>query len=91
MLRPALRDTELESIESEPAESDSSDVAVPAPTGLATRLRKALGRSRSALQHRFDELFGRPVDDAVFEELEETLLAADTGLPTAERILGPLK
>ena len=81
---PVLEQTEAPS---------GADIEAPAPptAGLAGRLREALGRSRGALQARFDELFGRAIDDSMFEELEETLLAADAGLPTTERILAPLK
>jgi fused signal recognition particle receptor len=63
----------------------------PEPLGLVARLRQALGRSREALQGRFDALFGKPIDDALFEELEETLLLADVGVQTAGRITEKLR
>src|SRR5687768_11048323 len=51
--------------------------------GVVTRLRQSLARTREALQGRFDELFrGRRIDEALFEELETTLLSADVGMPT---------
>ena len=86
---PSLDADEPVSIE---AARDPAPPTDGAPTGLASRLRAALGRSRGALQGRFDTLFGRSsVDEELFEELEETLLAADAGLPTTERILAPLR
>ena len=67
-------------------------VAPVAGTGLVGRLRVALSRSREALQGRFDALFGRDtVDDALFEQLEETLLTADVGVHTTDAILGELR
>ncbi len=63
----------------------------PEPVGLVARLRQALGRSREALQGRFDALFGKPIDEALFEELEETLLLADVGVQTAGRITDKLR
>ena len=53
---------------------------------------EALSRTRSALGSRLDAVLGRArVDDAVFDELEEALLIADVGLPTAEKLLAPLR
>lgn len=59
--------------------------------GLLPFLTSALSRSRDALQGRFDDLFSRPVDESVLEELEEVLIMADIGVTTAERILGRLR
>lgn len=62
------------------------------PEDLVARFASALGRSRAALQGRFDALFGRgTIDEALFEELEEVLLKADVGMPTTERLLAPLR
>ncbi|MFK7931211.1 MAG: signal recognition particle-docking protein FtsY [Myxococcota bacterium] len=60
--------------------------------GLAGLLRSALGRSRAALQGRFDVLFGRnKIDDALFEDLEETLLLSDVGVHTTDSIVQELR
>jgi fused signal recognition particle receptor len=65
---------------------------VPPAEGLAGALRRALGRSRAALQGRFDTLFGRnQVDEQLFEDLEEALLAADVGVHTTDSILADLR
>jgi fused signal recognition particle receptor len=62
-----------------------------ASEGLLPFLTSALSRSREALQGRFDELFSRPVDESVLEELEEVLITSDIGITTAERILDRLR
>lgn len=77
---------------SESAASLDTEVAAPPVPSLFERFQSALGRSRAALQGRFDELFGRGrVDEELFEELEETLLAADVSLSTTEQLLAPLR
>ncbi len=49
---------------------------------------RALARSRSGLLGRIGRLFDRPdFDDDLWEELEEILIVADTGIATTERIL----
>ncbi len=57
-----------------------------------SKLRASLSRSREALSA-VEQLAvaKRPIDDAFWEELEEILLAADFGFPTAEKILDGLK
>ncbi|MDQ1429972.1 MAG: fused signal recognition particle receptor [Actinomycetota bacterium] len=51
------------------------------------RLRDRLGKSRAA----FTRLRGRRIDDDTWEDLEDTLLLADVGMPTTERILGDVR
>jgi fused signal recognition particle receptor len=63
----------------------------PKEVGLAARLRAAMGRSRDALQSRFDAILGRELDESALEELEETLLMADVGVETTERVLAALR
>ncbi len=50
-------------------------------TGLADRLRQSLERSRTMLGDGLSALWslGRPVDEALLEELEELLVSADLG------------
>ncbi|MDE2572228.1 MAG: signal recognition particle-docking protein FtsY [bacterium] len=57
-----------------------------------TKLRDSLFKSRAALS-RVEHLARerRPLDDACWEELEETLIAADFGVATTEKILDGLK
>ena len=56
------------------------------------KLKTALGRSRESLAG--VELLSeqrRPLDAAFWDELEEILIAADFGVPTAEKILDGLQ
>jgi fused signal recognition particle receptor len=59
--------------------------AEPEPKGKV--LRDRLGKSRLA----FAKLRGRRIDDETWEDLEDTLLLADVGVPTTERILGDVR
>ena len=51
----------------------------------------ALGRTRASMRDRFDQLFTRPVDESMLEELETALLSADVGVPTTARMLDSLR
>jgi fused signal recognition particle receptor len=53
--------------------------------GLGERLRQGLKRSQELLAGELTAIFepARPLDDALFEELEEVLIAADLGAPLA--------
>jgi len=57
-----------------------------------SRLRASFGKARETLagvQHLGRER--RPIDAALWDELEEQLILADFGVPTSEKILGGLK
>ncbi|MFH5926641.1 signal recognition particle-docking protein FtsY [Roseomonas xinghualingensis] len=61
--------------------------AAPA-TGFFARLKAGLSRSTARLTENLTGLFRkRRLDDAALEELEETLILADLGLPAARRIV----
>ncbi len=62
-------------------ETEPSEEAPP------VRLRDRLGKTRAA----FAKLRGRRIDDETWEDLEDTLLLADVGMPTTERILGDVR
>lgn len=51
----------------------------------------ALGRTRASMRDRFDQLFTRPVDESLLDELEMTLLGADVGVPTTARMIDRLR
>ncbi|MCL6452998.1 MAG: signal recognition particle-docking protein FtsY [Alicyclobacillus sp.] len=52
--------------------------------GLLDRFKRGLAKSREAVFGRLTSLFqGRKLDEALYEELEEVLLAADVGFDTA--------
>jgi fused signal recognition particle receptor len=58
----------------------------------APRLRDRLGKTRAAFVRSLAAVRGRgTVDDDTWEELEETLLLADVGLPTTTRLLDNLR
>jgi fused signal recognition particle receptor len=81
---PTQPETDLAEVEVEV----EPDVEVEA----APNLRDRLGRTRGAFLRSLAAIRGRgTVDDATWEELEETLLLADVGLPTTERLLDRLR
>jgi fused signal recognition particle receptor len=54
--------------------------------------RDGLQKTRNELAGHWNSLIGRQlVDDQFWAELEETLIAADFGVPTTEKVLGQLK
>jgi fused signal recognition particle receptor len=61
----------------------------PAPAGgFFSRLKAGLSRSTARLTENLTGLFRkRRLDEAALEELEETLITADLGLPAAQRIV----
>jgi fused signal recognition particle receptor len=69
--------------EAEPKEPEAEPVERVQPP----RLRDRLGKSRVA----FAKLRGRRIDDETWEDLEDTLLLADVGVPTTERVLGDVR
>ena len=62
-------------------------------TGWTDRLKQGLERSRQAIGQGLDGLLalGRPVDEAMLEELEELLIASDLGAADAVDIVGRLR
>src|SRR4029079_8262415 len=55
---------------------------------IAPELRERLGKTRGV----FARLRGRNrIDDETWDDLEDTLLMADVGMPVTERILGDVK
>lgn len=87
-----------------PAPPRPSDVAPAPPVGMPPseveaaviparpRLRDRLSKTRGAFGAAITGIGRRDrVDDETWEELEEALILADVGVPTAERILGAVK
>jgi fused signal recognition particle receptor len=60
---------------------------------LADRVREGLRRTRQLMDDGLDALLsvGRPVDDALLEELEEILIASDLGAATAAEFVKRLR
>ena len=72
----------------EEVEVVEEDEVVAEPEDLKpVRLRDRLGKTRAA----FSKLRGRGIDDDTWDELEDTLLLADVGVATTERILTDVK
>lgn len=75
----------------EAARADGTPLA-PQQPGFLTRLRAKLNRGDSWLTYDLANLLpGGQIDDAVLDELETRLIAADVGIETTEKILGSLR
>ena len=61
--------------------------------GLFGRLFAGLTKTRDSINESFNQLFSgfSSIDDDFYDELEETLIMADLGLDTTERIIDELK
>ncbi|MGH7478553.1 MAG: signal recognition particle-docking protein FtsY [Candidatus Methylomirabilales bacterium] len=58
------------------------------PPALLSSFRTGLRKTREAIADRIARLLGRPrIDESLLEELEETLITADLGMPTVRRLL----
>jgi len=74
-----------------PAPWPPAAAAAPAP-GFFGRLKAGLSRSTARLTEGITAAFTkRRLDDAALEELEETLITADLGLPAAQRIVAAFR
>lgn len=56
---------------------------------FSARFRRAVAATRESLSDRIDNVFaaGKKIDAALLDELEEVLIAADIGVPTAMHVL----
>lgn len=61
--------------------------------GFFSRLKAGLAKTRNSINESFDNLFKgfSSIDDDFYDELEETLIMADLGIDTTERIIENLK
>ncbi len=73
-----------------PAES-AAPTELAAPPEAPKTVDQAVERTRRTWFSRIGGMFRRGLDDALWDELEETLIAADTGAQTTARILDGLK
>ncbi|HXN04836.1 MAG TPA: signal recognition particle-docking protein FtsY [Candidatus Acidoferrum sp.] len=74
------------------APPDPDDRAPAERQGFWKRFSKSLDAGRQAYVADLKEVFGRPALDAAFwDDLEATLIAADVGVPTTERVVGDLR
>ena len=79
--------------EEEPFEESLSDLERPeAPQGRLVRLRSRLARSNSSLGKGLLAILGRAtLDEAAWEEIEDTLLAADVGVGPTQALVESLR
>jgi fused signal recognition particle receptor len=74
------------------APPEPQDTAPAERQGFWKRFSKSLDAGRQAYVADLKEVFGRPALDAAFwDDLEATLIAADVGVPTTERVVGDLR
>lgn len=61
--------------------------------GLFGKISEGLRKTRDSMNKRMDELLNSftKIDDNLLEELEETLILSDVGIPTAEKIISELR
>ncbi|OOF69870.1 signal recognition particle-docking protein FtsY [Rodentibacter caecimuris] len=70
---------------------DTETQEKPSEGGFFSRLVKGLLKTKQHIGAGFRNLFsGKKIDDELFEELEETLLIADIGMPTTNKIINNL-
>ena len=68
------------------------DPVAPEREGFWRRFSRTLEAGRQAYVADMKEVFGRPaLDDRFWEDLETTLIAADAGVPTTERVVNDLR
>ncbi len=74
------------------APRNPDDTAPVERQGFWKRFSKNLDAGRQSYVADLKEVFGRPALDAAFwDDLEATLIAADAGVPTAERVVSDLR
>lgn len=61
--------------------------------GLFSKIKEGLKKTRESFSASLDNMLGSytEIDESLFEQLEELLVMADTGIPTAERICEEVK
>ena len=61
--------------------------------GLFSKIKEGLNKTRESFSASLDNMLGSytEIDESLFEQLEELLVMADTGVPTAERICEEVK
>ena len=81
---------ELEQLLRAPEAPEAEAPSVP-EVAERPRLRDRLGRTRGAFTGAFGRIRGRKIDDETWDELEESLLAADVGMFTTTRLLDAVR
>ncbi len=74
-----------------PVDVVDDTIAPPAPLSVGERFRLRLQRTRNVLGASVADLFGRGIDDAAWEGLEELLIGADVGVETSLSIVEQMR
>lgn len=86
---------EEENVEEESLEEETTEEKAPVEKekGFFARLKEGLTKTRNSINESFNQLFSgfSSIDEDFYDELEETLIMADLGLDTTERIIDNLK
>lgn len=59
--------------------------------GFLARLRKSLGKARTAMREQLAATVYKPVDKALYEQIEEALISADVGMDATLKIVEQLE
>lgn len=91
-----VEDTDQAGEQSEEQSQENEELTEEEPLkekGFFSRLVSGLTKTRNSINASFDNLFKgfSSIDDDFYDELEETLIMADLGLDTTERIIDDLK
>lgn len=95
----AGEDADVENNEESQSEEFAAEEKVPETEetekekGFFSRLKAGLTKTRNSINESFDNLFKgfSSIDEDFYDELEETLIMADLGLDTTERIIDNLR
>ncbi len=86
---------EEETVGEESLEEETTEEKAPVEKekGFFARLKEGLTKTRNSINESFNQLFSgfSSIDEDFYDELEETLIMADLGLDTTERIIDNLK
>lgn len=84
-----------ETVEEEFVKEETAEEKAPVEKekGFFARLKEGLTKTRNSINESFNQLFSgfSSIDEDFYDELEETLIMADLGLDTTERIIDNLK
>ncbi len=86
---PTIEDLDVPEARGPPVEAAPAPVEV--PLSLTERFAKRLTRTRNVLSSGMADLFGRGIDDASWEGLEEMLISADVGVETTLALVETLR
>jgi fused signal recognition particle receptor len=76
-----------------PSTEPNSDAEAPPPTGLFSRMKQAVSRTRDSFSAKIENLVAltHTVDESALEDLETALLTSDLGVQTTTAILEALR